>query len=103
MAGSDFSNLQAAIDSLTSQVASTETVEASAAALITGFSQQIDAAVAAALAADDAADQGSITAAQGAIAEVTARFQASAANLGNAIPAGTTTTPATAAAALKRR
>ena len=41
MAGSDFSQLQAAIDSLTVQVGSTETVEGSAEAAFAGFSVQI--------------------------------------------------------------
>ncbi len=73
------------LSALTAQVAETEGIEASAVALIQGFSTKIQEAVAAALAADDAADQGSIDAANAAIAEVTARFKASAGALGAAV------------------
>ncbi len=86
---SDFSALQAKIDALTAQVTATKTVEASAKALIIGQGDATKAAVAAALAADDAADQGSITAASTAIDGVTQQFAASAADLGSAIPANT--------------
>jgi hypothetical protein len=86
--------LNAAIAALTTQVANTETVEASAVALFAGFSAQIQQAVAAALTTDDAADQGSIDAANQAISAVTARFQTSAAALGTAISANTPAAPA---------
>ena len=48
MAGSDFSTLTAAITALTDQVTATETTEASAAALLNGQAQAIQAAVTAA-------------------------------------------------------
>lgn len=86
----DVTALNAAVAALTDQVAATETVEASAKAAFEGFGAQIQAAVSAALTADNAADQGSIDAANAAIAGVTARFVASAAALGAAIPSGTT-------------
>lgn len=83
----DYSSLQAQIDALTQQVAQTEGVEASAVALIQNFAQQVQTAVAAALTADNAADQGSIDAANQAIQAVSARFQASGAALGAAVAA----------------
>lgn len=98
MPGSDFTALNAAIASLTTQVTATQTTEASASALIAGFAKEVTDAVTAALAADDVADQGSITAATSAIAGVTAQFQASAASLGDAVVAGTPVAPTQAPA-----
>jgi len=85
----NFQQLQQAIADLTAQVEKTEGTEQSAIALIQGFSAAIQKAVADALTADDAADQGSIDAANAAIAEVTNRFAASGAALGDAVAAGT--------------
>lgn len=81
----DLSKLNAAVAALADQVAATEGVEDSAAALIVGFAAAISTAVAAALAADNAADDASLAAAQAAIDDVTARFQASAGKLGTAV------------------
>jgi hypothetical protein len=83
--------LTAAIDALTAQVAETETVEASAVAVINGFAEQVTAAVSAALEADNAADNASITAATNAIETTRARFASSAALL-----KAVATTPSTA-------
>src|SRR5689334_10086947 len=83
----DFTKLQTTIDALTAQVKATQGVEASAKALILGQADATKTAVAAALQADDAADQGSIDAANAAIDGVTSQFAASAADLGSAIPA----------------
>jgi hypothetical protein len=83
----DYTKLQAAVDALTLQVAATEGTEGSAVALIQGFAAQVSAAVAAALTADAAANQGSIDAAQAAIDTVTARFVASGKALGDAVAA----------------
>lgn len=85
----DFSKLQATIDALTAQVAATKTVEASAKAALEGFADAIKKAVTDALTADNAADDASIAAASKAIDDTTAAFQASAADLGAAIPANT--------------
>ena len=81
----DFGKLAAAIAALTAQVASTEGTEASAVALINGFAGQISTAVQAALTADNNADEATIAAAQTAIDEVTARFNASGNLLGAAV------------------
>ncbi len=89
----DVTRLNAAIATLTSQVAATETVEASASALILGFSSAIAKAVTDALTEDNAADQGSIDAAMQAIADTTTRFQQSAGALGDAVTAGTPAAP----------
>jgi hypothetical protein len=83
----DMTKLNATIATLTAQVQKTEGTEESAGALIAGFSQAIQQAVAAALTADDAADNGSIEAANAAISEVTARFAAADDKLGAAIAA----------------
>lgn len=83
----DFSGLQATITALQAQVEATKGVEASAKTLIEGFGAAVTKAVADALAADDAADQGSIDAAKAAIDATTAEFAASASALGSAIPA----------------
>jgi len=93
MPGSDFTALNTAITALTTQATNTETVEGSATVVLQGFAAQVTTAVAAALAADDAADQGSIAAANTAIAAVTARFVASAGTLGNAIIVNTPAAP----------
>ena len=68
----DTTALNAAVAALTTQVAKTEGTEASAKALITGFSVAITKAVTDALTADEAATQTSIDAANAAIATVTA-------------------------------
>ena len=96
MAGSDFTALQGAINALTVQATQTVGTEDSAEVVINGFSAQVSTAVAAALADDDAADQGSIQAAQAAIATVTRQFTDSSAKLGAAISAnpGTPGSPA---------
>jgi len=86
----DFSSLDAATTALADQVSSTETGEASAVAFINGIASQIQAAVTAALTADNAADQNSINAANAAIAGVTARLNSSAAILAAALAAGPT-------------
>ena len=87
MAGSDFTALQSAIDALTAQATATVGTEDSAEVVINGFSAQVSKAVSDALAADDAADQGSIQAAQAAIAAVTKQFTDSSAKLGAAVAA----------------
>lgn len=89
----DFASLTAKITELTTQVESTESIEASAVALINGFAVQVTAAVAAALTADNAADQGSIDATNAAIEGVRARFAASGAALGAAVVANTPGAP----------
>ena len=89
----DLTGLNAAIAALTTQVADTETKEASAIALIGGFATQVSKAVTDALTADDAADNGSIQAANEAIEAVRARFAASGAALGEAVAANTPQTP----------
>jgi hypothetical protein len=83
------SALDAALAALTTQVAETETVEASAVTLINGFAASVTAAVTAALEADNAADQTSIDAATAAIEATRARFAASEDALGAAIVAST--------------
>lgn len=70
---------------LEAAVTNAEGVEASVIAFIQGFSAQIQKAVADALAADAAANQGSVDAANAAIAAVTTRVTALAGNLGAAI------------------
>ena len=72
---------------LESAVTDAEGVEASVLAFINGFSQKITDAVTAALQADAAANQGSIDAANGAIAGVTTRVRAIASNLATAVNA----------------
>jgi len=79
--------LNATITALTAEVARTEGTEDSAGKLISGFSAAVAKAVTDALAADDAADQGSIDAANQAIADVTARFVAADDKLGAAVAA----------------
>lgn len=81
----DFTKLQEAISKLVEQVTVTEGTEASAVALITGFSTAISTAVASALQKDNAADDATALAAQTAIDEVTARYKNSAAALGAAV------------------
>lgn len=87
---SDFSTLNAAVTALTDKVTEAEGVGASAVALIAGFATLVTDAVAKALTEDDAADQGSITAANDAIAAVTARVTASSAALAAAVAANPT-------------
>lgn len=94
----DFTGLNSAVTALTNQVAATEGTEASAAALINGFSQQIQKAVADAIKADDAADQGTADAVNQAIAAVTQRFTQSANALGSAVAANNPNPPAPAPA-----
>jgi hypothetical protein len=83
----NLASLNATITALTAEVARTEGTEDSAGKLISGFSASVAKAVTDALAADDAADQGSIDAANQAIADVTARFVAADDKLGAAIAA----------------
>lgn len=83
----DTTNITKAIADLTNQVAATEGTEASATALINGFAAQVTSAVTTALAADNAADQGTVDSVTAAINSVTTRFTASAAALGNAVAA----------------
>lgn len=89
----DATQLNAAVAALTAQVQATEGVEASAIALITGFSAQIAKAVADAIAADDAADKGTADAVAAAIKTVTDRFTKSGGDLGAAVTAGSPTQP----------
>ncbi len=89
----DTSALDAAIASLTSEVARTETTEDGAGKLIAGFAAQVTAAVTAALTADAAANATSIAAASNAISAVTARFSAADDKLGAAVVAGTPVAP----------
>lgn len=70
---------------LTQAVTDAEGVEASVIAFINGFSAQLQKAVADALAADDAADQGSVDAANAAIKQVTDRVKAVSAGLAAAV------------------
>ncbi len=81
----DLKKLQDAVDKLTAQVAATETVEASAKALILGQGEATKQAVLEALAADNASDEATAAAVSTAIDGVTARFAASANDLGTAI------------------
>jgi len=90
---SDFTALNAAIATLTAQVEATKGTEASASALISGFAAQVTTAVTAALQADDAADQGSITAATDAITATATAFHDSEAALGAAVAANGGTAP----------
>ena len=83
----DLSALNASITALTTEVNDTETLDASVEAFIAGFSAQIQKAVADALTADAAANAASITAANQAVADVTARFIAARTKLGAAITA----------------
>lgn len=85
----NFASLDAAVAALTTQVQSTETVEASAVALINGFAVAVTKAVSDALTADNAADETSIAAASAAIEATRARFAASGDALGAAVVAGT--------------
>ena len=92
----DVTALQNSINSLTAQVTTTVGVEDSAEALIAGFAAQVTKAVADALAADAAANQGSIDAATAAIAQVTTQFKASSDKLGAAVAANPGTPAPTA-------
>ena len=83
------SAFDAAFASLTAQVAETETVSASAVALINGFATAITKAVTDALTADNAADQATIDAATAAIEGVRTRFAASEDALGAAVLSST--------------
>lgn len=83
----DFSKLQAAVDAAKTQVTATVGVEASAIALINNFAEATKKAVTDALAADNAADQGSIDAAVAAITDTQAAFADSANKLGAAVAA----------------
>lgn len=85
----DFAALDAAVSALTTQVQSTETVEASAVALINGFASAVTKAVSDALTADNAADAASISAATAAIEATRARFANSGDALGAAVVANT--------------
>lgn len=83
----DYSALNAAVQANVDQATATEGTEASAIVVLQGFAAQIIKAVSDALAADNAADQGSIDAAVAAVNTVTARYTASGAALGAAIAA----------------
>lgn len=90
-----FTDLDAAVTELTAAVTESETVDESAITLIKGFSGAVKTAVTEALEDDAAADEGSIKAAQEAIAAVTARMTASSAKLGAAVVANTPAAPPT--------
>jgi hypothetical protein len=90
-----FTDLDAAVRDLETAVAENETVDESAITLISGFSDVVKTAVTEALQDDDAADEGSIQAAQAAIASATARMTASSAKLGAAVVANTPAAPPT--------
>lgn len=83
----DVTALNATIAALTAEVARTEGTEASAGALIAGFSTAISSAVTAALQADAAANATTVAAANQAISDVTARFSAADDKLGAAVAA----------------
>lgn len=91
----NFSTLNTAIQDLVAQANVTVGAEDSAEVVIAGVADQITKAVTAALAADDAADQGSIDAATQAIAAVKAQFLASSDKLGAAIASTNPTPPTT--------
>lgn len=76
-------------EELVAKVTAAKTVMASAKALIAGFSAKVTEAVTAALTADDAADQGSIDAANAAIAGATSELDAASADLAGALTANT--------------
>jgi hypothetical protein len=82
----DISSLVAAVDRSVG-------LKASAAVLIREFAANITAAVAAALAADDAADQGSIDAANAAIAAETAKLTGASDDLAAALSNHSTPPP----------
>ena len=81
----DFTKFQDAVTALRAQVAATVGVEDSAVALIIGFADTVKKAVTDALTADNAADQGSIDAAVGAITDATTAFANSQNKLGAAV------------------
>lgn len=85
----DLSGLQAKLDALTAQVAQTETVEASAVALINGFATAVTAAVTKAIQDDNNIDNAAIGTVTDAIEATRARFAASGDTLGAAVVAGT--------------
>lgn len=85
----DFTGLTTEISTLLDQVTATETVEKGAVALIDGFAAATTKAVTAALTADNAANQASITAATAAIEQERVRFAASGSLVGAAIMANT--------------
>jgi len=85
----DFTQLKKAIDDLTSQITSNVTIEGGATALINKIADMMNAAVAAALTADAAANQGSIDAAAVAINGVRDAALASATPLSAALTANT--------------
>lgn len=92
----NFTNLQAEIAAMLTAVTDTETVGDAAIAIINNTAAAIQAAVVAALTADDAADQGSIDAAVTAIGESRARLVAEKDKLGAAVTANTPAAPPTA-------
>lgn len=77
------------LDALVAAVNENDTLDASAVTLIEGIAAKISEAVAAALAADDAADQGSVDAAQAAIDATVAQLVASNQKLATALVANT--------------
>lgn len=89
----DTTALDAAIAALTVEVARTEGTEDSAAKLIAGFAAQVTTAVTAALQQDAAANAATVTAAQKAISDVTARFSAADDKLGAAVAANSPAPP----------
>jgi len=89
----NFTNLTAAIEEAVAQATASTTLEGSATALLKNVGAAQEAAVTAALQADDAADQGSIDVAVAAIKDTTAKYVASAGPLGEAIAANTPPPP----------
>lgn len=81
------------LSALTAAVEQAKTIEDSAVQLINGFAQRVADAVTAALAADDAADQGSIDAAVAAINEQASALTASSSTLADAVAANTPAAP----------
>lgn len=80
-------DLTASIDALKAEVARTRGVHDSAVALITGIAARVEAAVIAAVEADDAADEGTLTAVREAFAAENAALAASTDALANAVSA----------------
>lgn len=89
----DYTALTQRITDMTAEVTRLETTEAGVETLITTLIQEGKDAVAKALTADNAADQGSIDAANAALDQVAARFIAVDDKLGAAIVAGTPPAP----------
>lgn len=75
------------LSGLVAEVARAQGVAASAVALINGFAARVTTAVDAAIAADDAADEGTAQAVREAIAGEVSRLSGASADLENAITA----------------